>query len=38
LVGRARGRLRREMTQLAQEFSGHSRAAHCARLAVLPPR
>jgi len=38
LVGRARGRLGREMTLLAQSFSGHSRAAHSARLASLPPR
>lgn len=37
LVGRARGRLGREMTRLAQDFSGHSRAAHSARLASLRP-
>ena len=37
LVGRARGRLGREMTRLAQSLSEHSRAAHSARLAPLPP-
>ena len=42
-VGRARGRLGREMTRLAESFSGHSRAArsartpHSARPAPLPP-
>ena len=38
LVGRARGRLGRELTRLAQSFSGHSREAHSARLPSLPPR
>ena len=37
-VGRARGRLGREMTRLAEGFSGHSRAARSARPAPLPPR
>jgi hypothetical protein len=37
-VGRARGRLGREMTRLAQSFSGHSLAAHSARPTRLPPR
>ena len=42
-VGRARGRLGREMTRLAESFSGHSRAVrwartpHSARPAPLPP-
>ena len=38
LVGRARGRLGREMTRLAESFSGHSRTAHPARPESLPPR
>ena len=37
-VGRARGRLGREMTRLAQSFSGHSRAVHPALRQPLPPR
>jgi hypothetical protein len=37
LVGRARGRLGREMTRLAHRFSGHSLAAHSARPTRLPP-
>jgi hypothetical protein len=38
-VGRARGRLEREMTRLTRSFSAHSRAAHSARLAPpVPPR
>ena len=42
-VGRARGRVGREMTRLAESFSGHSRAAYSARTphrdrpAPLPP-
>lgn len=36
-VGRARGRLEREMTRLTDEFAGHSREAHSARQAPLPP-
>jgi hypothetical protein len=37
-VGRARGRLAREMTRLTESFSAHSRDAHSARQAPLPPR
>ena len=37
-VGRARGRLVREMTRLTEGFSAHSRDAHSARQASLPPR
>jgi hypothetical protein len=37
-VGRARGRLRREMTLLTGRFSEHSRAAHSARLEPVRPR
>ena len=36
-VGRARGRVGREMTRLAERFSGHSRTPHSARPAPLPP-
>lgn len=38
LVGRARGRLGREMTRLAQSFSGRSRAAQQPQKAHLPSR
>jgi hypothetical protein len=37
-VGRAHGRLEREMTRLTETFSTHSRAAHAARQAPPPPR
>jgi hypothetical protein len=37
-VGRARGRLKREMTRLTEAFWAHSREAHSARQAPLPPR
>lgn len=37
-VGRARGRLAREMTRLTEDFSAHSREARMARQAPLPPR
>jgi hypothetical protein len=37
-VGRARGRLQREMTRLTDGFSAHSRNAQEARRAPLPPR
>lgn len=37
-VGRARGRLERELTRLTESFSAHSRAVHSARLAPLMPR
>jgi len=37
LVGRARGRLGREMTRLALSLSEHSQAGHSARPAPLPP-
>jgi len=37
-VGRARGRLVREVTRLAEGFSGHSRQALPARRAPVPPR
>ena len=37
-VGRARGRLGREMTRLAQSLSGRSRGGGPDRLAPLPPR
>jgi len=36
-VGRARGRLERELTRLAEGFSGHTREAHPARRAPLQP-
>lgn len=38
LVGRARGRLGREMARLSHSFSGRSRAAHLAPYSPLPPR
>jgi hypothetical protein len=37
-VGRARGRLHREMNRLTEGFSAHSREAHLALQAPLPPR
>jgi len=37
-VGRARGRLQREMTRLTEGFSAHSRDAQSARQAPLPQR
>lgn len=37
LVGRARGRLGREMSRLAHSLSEHSKAAQSARLAPRPP-
>ena len=37
-VGRARGRLEREMTRLTEAFWAHSREAHAAWQAPLPPR
>lgn len=37
-VGRARGRLEREMTRLTESFTTHSREAQLARQAPLPPR
>jgi len=37
-VGRARGRLQREMTRLTERFSAHSQDAQSARLAPLPRR
>jgi len=37
-VGRARGRLQREMTRLTEDFSAHSRDAQSARQAPLPRR
>jgi hypothetical protein len=37
-VGRARGRLEREMTRLTEAFWAHSREAHSAWQAPLPPR
>jgi hypothetical protein len=37
-VGRARGRLQREMTRLTEGFSADSREAHLTRQAPLPPR
>jgi len=37
-VGRARGRLGREVTRLTEGFSGVARAARAARPACLPPR
>ena len=37
-VGRARGRLEREMARLTEAFWAHSREAHSARQAPLPPR
>jgi hypothetical protein len=37
-VGRARGRLQREMTRLTERFSAHSRDAQSARQAPLPRR
>jgi hypothetical protein len=36
-VGRARGRLRREVTRLTEGFSRHSREAHLAQQAPLSP-
>ena len=37
-VGRARGRLEREIARLTEAFWAHSREAHSARQAPLPPR
>jgi hypothetical protein len=37
-VGRARGRLQREMTRLTERFSAHSREAQLTRQAPLPPQ
>jgi hypothetical protein len=37
-VGRARGRLEREVTRLTEGFSEHSREAHSARRAPVSPR